>query len=169
MTTSHPSASGPDGPAPSAAQGPRHSRRATAWLLAAVALVIGLFAGGIIVGVVSDGSSTPTANVTVTRTPTAMPSAGSSASSGVSVEANANAACLRAVDDARESYSDLSDLVSALRSLDAKDIDHVIQRLEPLQTRLSADLHDCKVTTRLPDGSTTTSTPPPLVPSATKT
>lgn len=135
-------------------------RRPARWLLAAAAFVVGLFAGGIIVGFASSGSPTPSSTspvptviLTATTTLPAPTSAG-----GLTGQATVNQACVEVINDAQSAYAALSDLGSALRSLKPSKIDQVIQRLEPLQNRLRTDLRDCRIALTLPHGSATTET-----------
>lgn len=131
-------------------------------MLAAATFVLGLFAGGIIVGLASSGpsiSATPQPTVTVTEG--AGRSASATPNGSLTGQATVNAACLQAVNDAQSSYAAIADLITALRNLNAAQIDQVIQRLEPLQTKLRNDLHACKVTSRLRGGLPSAGIPQP--------
>ena len=142
-------------PAPPSRRTPWHRRRPARWLLAAATFVVGLFVGGVFVGLVSGGSTpAPAPTTTITVAPSTPPSAAPSTggSGGLTGQVTVNAACLRAINDAQSASADIGDLVSALRSLSASRIDEAIRQLEPLETRLQSELQDCQVASTLPSG-----------------
>ena len=149
-----------DAPTRSPADGAR-SRPAFRGWLAAITFVVGLFLGGIIVGLLSDDPSLPPAGTTAgpLPSPTAAPSSGSAA--GGTAEVVVNDACLRAVNTAQDVSGAVDDLGEAAAELDAARLDEVVRRLQPLQDRLQENIEDCEVITRLPDGATVTRTPSP--------
>lgn len=139
--------------------------RATQWWWAAGALVIGLFAGGIIVGLLSNGSSTSAAGSSTGGSAPSVsgsPRSTASPSSGATAQVNVNDACLRAVNAAQDAYTALNQVGDAARQLNATRLDEIIRRLQPLQSRLRDDVRACRVVTRLPDGSVLSS-PPPVI------
>jgi hypothetical protein len=148
-----PTDAGPRSPAPD-----DRSPRAARWWLAAATFVVGLFAGGILVGLLSEGSSAlPAAGTGAAPTPagpTGSASAQSgSAAAGATAELVVNDACLRALNAAQDIYASVNDLGEAASQLNAARLDEAIRQLQPLQGRLRANLEDCTVMTRLPDGS----------------
>lgn len=133
--------------------------------LAAATFVFGLFVGGIVVGLLSDGPSLPPAGTSAAEPlppagtgSSAAPSSGAAA--GGTAEVVVNDACLRAVNNAQDVYAAVEDLGEAAAELNAARLDEAIRRLQPLQTRLQENIAGCQVVTRLPDGSVVTSTPP---------
>lgn len=138
--------------------------RAGRWWLAAGALVVGLFAGGILVGLLSAGSSDRQAGSATGATPSVAtsPQASASPSSGATAQINVNDACLRAVNAAQDASVALNDIGDAARQLNATRLDEIVRRLQPLQSRLRDDVQACRVLTRLPDGSILTSAPPTI-------
>jgi hypothetical protein len=150
---------GPRSPAPD-----NRSRRAARWWLAAATFVVGLFVGGILVGLFSEGSpALPAAGAGATPTPagpTGSASAQSgSAAAGATAELVVNDACLRALNAAQDIYASVDDLGEAASQLNAARLDEVIRQLQPLQGRLRANIEDCTVMTRLPDGSLISESP----------
>ena len=139
--------------------------RAFGWWLAAGALVLGLVIGGVVVGLASGGSSS-----TAERDGAAAPGASASPSeptTGATGQISVNEACLRAVNESQDVYGAINEIADAARTLNATALDEIVRRLQPLQRRLQADLAECKVSTRLPDGSLSTGPVPSLTPSPT--
>jgi hypothetical protein len=151
-----------DAPTPSPAGARRPSPALRRWL-AAVTFVVGLFLGGIVVGLLSDDPSLPPVGTmaeppaSAGAEPTAAPSRGSGTAG--TAEVVVNDACLRAVNAAQDVSGAIDDLGQAAAELNAARLDEVIRRLQPLQGRLQENLEGCKVVTSLPDGSTATSLP----------
>lgn len=142
------------------ARAPGHT---AGWWLAVVGFVVGLFVGGIVVGLASGGSSDDLAGPAATTAPAAgspIPSAGATGQVAV------NASCLRAVNDAQDTYTAVNDLADAASTLNAARLDEIVRRLQPLQRRLEQDLRDCQVTTRLPDGSVSSGPAPTPAPTS---
>lgn len=137
--------------------------RAAGWWLAVGGLVLGLFIGGIVVGLASGGSADDLAGPTAT----VAPAAGSSIpSGGATGQVAVNASCLRAVNDAQDTYTAVNDLADAARTLNAARLDEIVRRLQPLQRRLEQDLRSCQVTARLPDGSVSSGPVPTPAPTS---
>lgn len=131
-------------------------------------MVVGLFVGGIVVGLLSSGSSTSQAGSPTgggAPSVSGSPRASVSPSSGATAQINVNDACLRAINAAQDAYAALNDVGDAARQLNATRLDEIVRRLQPLQSRLRNDVQACRVVTRLPDGSTLTSPPPAIAPS----
>lgn len=129
---------------------PPRSRRGAGWWLAVGGFVLGLFVGGIVVGLASGGSSEEVAAPAPTS---AAPADSPAPAAGATGQVAVNASCLRAVNDAQDTYTAVNDLADAASTLNAARLDDIVRRLQPLQRRLEQDLRDCQVTTRLPDGS----------------
>ncbi|SDX90519.1 hypothetical protein SAMN05661080_01648 [Modestobacter sp. DSM 44400] len=134
------------------------SRRAARWWLAAATFVVGLFAGAILVGLLSEGSSAlPAAGPAAGPTPSeaAGPTSAqpTSPAAGATAELVVNDACLRALNAAQDIYRSVNDLGEAASQLNAARLDEVIRQLQPLQGRLRENIDDCHVATRLPNGS----------------
>lgn len=144
---------------------PGGARRAVRWGLAAATFVVGLFVGGILVGLLSDDRSLPPeGSVSAEPLPSAdggSPAPRSGSAAGGTAEVLVNDACLRAVNAAQDVFGTVEDLGEAAADLNAARLDEAIRRLQPLQTRLQENLTGCEVRTRLPDGSVVTSTPAP--------
>ncbi len=148
--------------------------RAGQWWLAAGALMIGIVVGAIAVGLLSEGSPSPS-QLQAEATSSAAGSAGSSiavsetAASGATAEVIVNDACLRAVNAAQNALSAFQDIGEAARNFNAAELDSIIRRLQPLQSGLLDDVNACKVTTRLPNGVTVASSLPGTPTSTTST
>jgi hypothetical protein len=122
--------------------------------------VAGLVAGGLIVGLAGLGASGDTVTVR-TVTPTASAAPGPSGTNPADTTVSVTPACVTAITQAQAATAAIGDLISAVRSFNPSSIDAAIRRLQPLQSQLQAALPDCRVITRLPNGSVTTSPLPP--------
>lgn len=125
-------------------------RRAAGWWLAAGTFVIGVFVGGVVVGLAAGGSSDAVSRPAASSPAGPDPGVAAPAATG---QVTVNGACLRAINDAQDTYAAIDDLAEAARTVNAARLDEVVRRLQPLQRRLQQDLAACRVTTRLPDGS----------------
>ncbi|MQA32159.1 hypothetical protein [Modestobacter roseus] len=142
---------------PDGARGP--GRAVRGWLVVA-GFVGGVVAGGLLVGLVGEGSAPvplpaaadPAQDVTI-RLPDA-PAVGESA------EVVVNADCLRAVNGAQDVVATVDDLAEAAAALNAARLDEVVRRLQPLQGRLRDDLAGCTVVA-VDDGADPTATTSP--------
>jgi hypothetical protein len=123
---------------------PWHQRTAVRLLEAAAVFVLGMFLGGVIVGVTVSGPTPPAPRVTVTRAAPAPPALGGPA--GATARAVVSQACLQAINLSQSSYAGIQGLVDALRALDAARINRQIRRLQPIQMQLRQQLRTCKVT-----------------------
>lgn len=163
----------PAGPAGSdqvrtAPPGDEHRRRHDApaarwWWLAAGTFLIGVIAGGLVVGFAGWGAADATVAVS---TSSVAPSSAISAPTpaftpGLTGQITVNTACLAAINDAQQAFDRVGELVGALKSFNPGAIDDVIRQLQPLQSRLRNDLGSCNVITQLPNGGLTTVTPGP--------
>lgn len=136
-----------------------HPRR---WWAAAGMFVLGLFVGGILVGLVSGGSAAlPAAAPTTAPSSTPAPASGSvqTGGAGATGQVVVNDACLRVLNAAQDVYGAINDLGTAVQDLNAARLDEIIRRLQPLQERLRTSGAACKVQTRLPNGSTISGAP----------
>ncbi|GAB3365496.1 hypothetical protein [Modestobacter lapidis] len=136
------------------------SGRAVRWWLAAATFVVGLFVGGIAVGLLSDGTTRLPDDA-----PSLAPTVGSAAvrpSASPSVDAPdiaVNDACLRALNGAQDVFAAIEDLGRAASELNAARLDEVVRRLQPLQERQQDNFAGCQVVTRSTDGAAVTSEP----------
>jgi hypothetical protein len=128
-------------PSPAADLAPPARRRRPWWLLVAI-FVGGVVIGVLLVGVLSAG--TPDF-VTANREAAASASPSPSSSVEVAAEARVNAACLRVINDAQDVYSALAELDEALNDVDLGALDDIVRRLQPVEPRLARDLQDCEV------------------------
>ena len=150
--------------------------RAGQWWLAAGALVVGVVLGAIAVGLLSEGSPSPSqlqadaeAASNAAGSPGPSSAVSTTAASGATAEVIVNDACLRAVNAAQNALSAFQDIGEAARSFNAAELDSIIRRLQPLQSTLLDDVNACKVTTRLPNGVTVASSLPGSPASTTST
>lgn len=138
--------------------------RATRWWLAAGTFVVGLLAGAVIAGILSEGSPTPQAGSGPSSATTGgsgpASSSAAASSSGATAQVAVNDACLRAVNAARDAYTAINDIGDAASQLNISRLEEIIRTLQPLQTSLSGDVDGCRITTRLPDGSIISGTIP---------
>lgn len=114
--------------------------------------------GGLVIGVL-------VAAVLLATTPqfgtAAAESAGGQADSPTSdgsipvvVEARVNAACLRVINEAQDVVRILSGVDEASEDVDLLELDDIVRRLQPVETRLQRDLQQCRVDTGAPAEST---------------
>ena len=148
---------------------PRRGRfsRAARWWLAAGTFVIGIVAGAIIAGLLSEGSS-----VAVAGSPAASAASSSAAASSSSAAASSSAEaassqtgqvivsdeCLRAINAAQDAYAAVNQIAGAIKDLDLSALDGIIRELQPLQSRLQGDIKACQVAVRLPNGAVVATT-----------
>ena len=121
------------------------SGRAVRWWVAAATFVLGVFVGGLVVGLLDDGSApvpvaTPAGPATDVGVP--LPDA---PPTGETAEVVVNAACLRAVNGAQDVVAAIDELGEAVGEFNAARLDEVIRQLQPLQGRLSGDIAGCQV------------------------
>ncbi|GAA4749340.1 hypothetical protein GCM10023328_34920 [Modestobacter marinus] len=121
------------------------SGRAVRWWLAAAAFVLGVFGGGLLVGLLSEGSApVPQAAPAAPATDGAVPLP-AAPPTGETAEVVVNAACLRAVNGAQDVVAVIDDLGEAVSEFNAARLDEVVRRLQPLQGRLAGDIAGCQV------------------------
>lgn len=140
----------------------RADRGWTRWL-ATGTFVLGLAAGVLLVGLLGeDAPVATTAQGAVVSEPAAPPPGPAEPTGPVVV----NAACLRALNAARDIAATVDDLGAAAASLDAARLDEVVRRLQPLQQRLQAETAACEATGSVPTGTAAPSAPttPPTTP-----
>jgi hypothetical protein len=70
-----------------------------------------------------------------------------------------NTSCIEAIHDAQTVRAQLDKLGQAAQQLNFGQLDQVVRKLEPIQSRLSADSRACRIVTQLPGGSQVTSRP----------
>ncbi len=151
-------------------------RRATRWWLAVGTFVIGIVAGAIFAGLLSEGSAavaagTPAASAASSSAAASSASAAASSSSAAQVSKTAqvivNDECLRAINAAQDAYAAISQIADAVKNLDLSKLDGIIRQLQPLQSRLQDDIKACQVAVQLPNGAvvaTTLSSPTDVSP-----
>lgn len=129
--------------------------------------MIGLVLGAVTVGLLSEGSPSP--SQLQADAEAASPAAGSvgsttaastTAASGATAEVIVNDDCIRAVNAAQNALFAFNDIGEAARTFNAAELDSIIRRLQPLRTTLLDDVNACKITTRLPNGVTIASSLP---------
>jgi hypothetical protein len=95
-----------------------------------------------------------------------------SPSPGASAEIAVNEACLRVVNETRDVLDAIQELGDSAAELDIAGVDQAIRMLQPLESRLRADLAACEVDSTLP-GDLAAPLPsgssPPTAPSASPT
>lgn len=151
-------------------------RRRWPWFVAAGTFLVGIIVGVVIAGLVSEGSPPPQTTApgqpssTVSPAPVVTSPSSATTSPGTTAEVVVNDACLRALADAQDVYAQISDVANAITKFDLAKLDQIVRALQPLQATLRADIGDCKISTRLPDGVMLDSSLPrhaPSVPPAT--
>jgi hypothetical protein len=138
----------------------RWQQRALRWWAAGLAFVVGLVAGAVLVGLLSDGATVPP-GTTVDAAPTgggaepAEPDGAEESSSGApggaTGEVRVNASCLRTINAAQDVFEAVEDLGEALAGFNAGLLDEIVRELQPLQQRLQTNLEGCDVAADLPD------------------
>lgn len=123
-----------------------------------IAALTGL--GGLVVGVVVAAVLLATTPQFGTAAPESVDGRGdpptSDSSVPVVVEARVNAACLRVINEAQDVVRILSGVDEATDEVDLLELDDIVRRLQPVETRLQRDLRQCRVDTGTPTGSTAT-------------
>lgn len=150
---------------------PGSSGRSRWWLMVAV------FVGGVLVGVLTVGLLNATTPEFLAQGPGGAAPTSAAGPSGsepvpVTAQARVNAACLRVINEAQDVHTILTDVDDAVTDVDLQQLDDIVRQLQPLQPRLQRDLQACRVDTGLgidPDpGSTLTPAVPQPSPSATR-
>lgn len=122
-----------------------------------VAALTGL--GGLVVGVVVAAvllATTPQFGTGATGTADQPDGPTSDGSVPVVVEARVNAACLRVINEAQDVVRILGGVDEATDDVDLLELDDLVRRLQPVESRLQRDLRQCRVDTSAPTGSTAT-------------
>lgn len=120
------------------------------WWVAALTGLGGLMIGLIITAVLL-GTTPPFGTGAATGAPDGQqPDPG--ASVPVVVEARVNAACLRVINEAQDVVRILSGVDEATDDVDLLELDDLVRRLQPVETRLQRDLQQCRVDTTTPAG-----------------
>jgi hypothetical protein len=151
---------------------PAQTRRLR-WWIAGITFVVGFVFGVLAVGLLAAGTPEFGAQTRsgATASPTQAPTAGSS--NPVVAEARVNAACLAVINEAQDMVNVLSGVGQAVKDVDLQQLDDIVRRLQPIETRLAQDLQNCKVETDVvapPTGGPPTPEPstPQSTPSATR-
>ena len=111
------------------------------WFVAApaIALVVGLVIGGLVVWAGQGGSSNEAAPST---TPSPTPSASATAPGNATVVVPRE--CLAAADTVQEATDVFRDLVSAFRDFRAEELRNLLDRLETLQKQARSEADACR-------------------------
>ena len=138
---------GPTGPAggtgPPLAETPR--ARGVGVLLPAIALVVGLVAGGLFVGLTDfGGSGGTTSQGTTSPSSTSPAGSASSSSTPADVVITVPGACLALTDDSQELLDLVDQAAQAARDLDAAALSAVVSKLQDAQSRLRTQTDACR-------------------------
>jgi hypothetical protein len=142
---------------------PARTRRLR-WWIAGITFVAGFVFGVLAVGLLSAGTpefgtgAVPGAGTQQTMPPTP------GGSVPVVAEARVNAACLSVINEAQDMYTVLSGLEQAITDVDMQQLDDIVRRLQPIQTRLGQDLQRCEVDTGIVTNPTEGTPPQPSTP-----
>lgn len=123
------------------------------WWVAALTGVGGLVVGILVAAVLL--ATTPQFGTAVTGSGDEGNRPTSDASVPVVVEARVNAACLRVINEAQDVVRILSGVDEATDDVDLLELDDLVRRLQPVESRLQRDLQQCRVDTGAPAESTT--------------
>lgn len=115
------------------------ARRYPWWVLAAT------FVGGIVVGVIAVGLLSVGNPDFGTPSPTSSATPTTNSTIPVGAQARVNAACLAVINEAQDTYVVLTDLGPAVQEVDLQQLDDIVRRLQPIETRLGQDLRDCRI------------------------
>jgi hypothetical protein len=113
-------------------------------LVIAAVFVLGLTLGAMVVGLLSDAATLPTADQAAADLQDGN-LVGSDLDPGAG-PFEVNGACLGAVNAAQDAYATMDELGQAAAGLDAAQLDEVVRRLQPLQQQLEEDVAACRVT-----------------------
>ncbi|WP_346620249.1 hypothetical protein [Blastococcus montanus] len=126
-------------------------RSAWTWWLAAPAFVLGMIVGAVTLGLLREDPPLPAAAAEAPPdSAEESPGAAPTPSPGASAEITVNEACLRVVNETQDLVDVIEGLGSSAADLDIAGVDQSIRRLQPLETRLRADLAACEADTDLP-------------------
>lgn len=135
--------SGPtDASGPPLAEQPRG--RGVGVLLPAIALVVGLVAGGLFVGLTDLGGSGDTTSQGPTSTSSTSPASSSSSSTPADVVITVPGACLSLTDDSQELLDLVDQAATAARDLDAAALSSVVSKLQDAQSQLRTQTDACR-------------------------
>jgi hypothetical protein len=132
-------------------------QRRSRWWIAVLTFVGGVAVGVLIVGFLT--RSTPEFS-TAPSTPPTSPSPTGSQGVPAAASAQVNAACLRAINEAQDVATILSEVGPAITAVNLQQLDDIVRRLQSIQARLEDDLRNCKVDAQV--NRTPTAVPSPL-------
>ncbi len=118
------------------------SQRRSRWWIPVLTFVVGIGVGVLIVGLLN--TSTPDF-AAAQSAPPAPPSPAGGQSVPAAGSARVNAACLRVINGAQDVTTTLSEVGPAIRDVNLQQLDDIVRRLQPIQTRLQNDLQDCRI------------------------
>jgi len=133
-----------------AGTGPKHqadenalpTQRRSRWWIPVLTFVAGTAVGVLIVGFLN--ASTPDFSAEASA-PQATPSPAGSQPLPGEGGARVNAACVRAINEARDVSTILGEVGPAITTVNLQQLDDIVRRLQSIQRRLDKDLRDCKI------------------------
>lgn len=118
------------------------TRRRSRWWIPVLTFVAGIAVGVLLVGLLN--TSAPDFSALQTAPPaTASPAGSQSAPGGGG--ARVNDACVRAIHQAQDVATILSEVGPAISGVNLQQLDDIARRLRSIQGRLDKDLRDCRV------------------------
>lgn len=128
---------------------PKHSEDSAAarawWLLPALAFVVGIVLGGVVVGVGAfGGSDDAEPSASVTSEPEEPADEEEPATSPSDVLVRVPAQCLEAADGAEQVARQVDDVVEAVRALDARRLQELLDEFQQLQPDIQALADRCR-------------------------
>ena len=118
------------------------SQRRSRWWIPVLTFVVGIGIGVLAVGLLN--TSTPDF-AAAQSAPPAPPTPAGSQNAPAAGSARVNAACLRVINGAQDVSTTLAEVGPAIHDVNLQQLDDIVRRLQPIQTRLQNDLQDCKV------------------------
>lgn len=115
------------------------------WLLPALAFVVGVVLGAVVVGVgASVGSDAADTTASVTAEPEAPDDEQEPATSPSDVLVRVPGSCLEAADGAEQAAGQIDDVVEAVRALDARRLQELLDEFQQLQPDIQALADRCR-------------------------
>lgn len=149
-----------DSTSPQAAPPPPATVSRWTWLLPAITFVVGVALAGVVFAVTGSGDGDgAVSDARASASPAAPTTAPSSAGLVVTVPQS----CLDAADGVTRTSQEVRGAVDAVRDLDARRLQEIVDRIQALQPQVQALANTCRATagTRLQDGTLATAAPAP--------